>query len=332
MTRMEPQPSPLSRATTTRPSAAAGTPSQSRNRTSVRGGPPRAAVSAPTRRLPGRPTSTTAAMTLTATGTSRRRSPARPRRASRTSERPSDSESRAAPTTASAGNTKRGTRCETHGEMAPAYTRIATASPSGAGGTTGRCVRGAGGGTTSEPPGGGERDPVVPVELPVEGMPRPLEDVGADRDGHAAAHQPLEPRAHAKVGALGADDEEDRGVQRVVEESRRQAQRQRGRRPARDARLRQVARRAGEEPLAELQRGVDVPEQRDVDADQVVDRVAAHETVAIERIGGLVALADADRDLAADDDRLQALGQRGADDVQPGVYRLQHDHVRPRRR
>src|SRR5437763_13524174 len=47
----------------------------------------------------------------------------------------------------------------------------------------------------SESPGGGEPHPVVAVELPVERAPRPLEDVGADREGHAAAHQPLEPRA-----------------------------------------------------------------------------------------------------------------------------------------
>src|SRR5882672_4482041 len=72
----------------------------------------------------------------------------------------------------------------------------------------------------SEPPGGGERHAIVPVELAVQRLAGALEEVGADRQGDGAAHQIVEARAQPEVAAVGADDEEQRGVERVVEEAR----------------------------------------------------------------------------------------------------------------
>src|SRR5260370_1162130 len=81
----------------------------------------------------------------------------------------------------------------------------------------------------SEPPGGGERHAIVPVELAVQRLAGALEDVGADRPSDRAAHQIVEARGQPEVAADGADDEERRRGPRGVEQPRRKPAARRGR-------------------------------------------------------------------------------------------------------
>src|SRR6266850_453638 len=167
----------------------------------------------------------------------------------------------------------------------------------------------------SEPPGGGERHAIVPVELPVQRAVRPLEDVGADRQGDGAADEVVDPRAQPEVAAVEAGDEEHGRVQRVVEEARGHAQRHRRRHLRGHARPCEIRRRAGQDLLAELQRRVDRLEERVVDADEPVERVAPDDAVGIERVRRLVALAEGECRFGAHDHGLEALGERRAEDV-----------------
>src|SRR5216117_4449350 len=183
----------------------------------------------------------------------------------------------------------------------------------------------------SEPPGGGEGHAIVPVELAVQRAVRALEEVGADRQRDGAADQVVDPRAQPEVAAVDAGHEEHGRVQRVVEEARRRAQRHRRRHRRGDTGPRQVRGGAHEDLLAELQRRVDRLEERVVDADEPVERVAPDDAVGIERVRRLVALAEGQRGLGAHDHRLEALGQRRADDVQPRMLGVEHDHLGPGR-
>src|SRR5437588_3148585 len=115
----------------------------------------------------------------------------------------------------------------------------------------------------SEPPGGGERDAIVPVELAVQSEVRSFEKVRADRQGDGAAHQIVDAWAQPEVAAVEAGHEQHGGVERVVEGARRQPECQRGRHPRRDARPCQVRRRAHQHLLAELERRVEPLEEQD---------------------------------------------------------------------
>src|SRR5437588_7829079 len=159
----------------------------------------------------------------------------------------------------------------------------------------------------SEPPGGGERHAIVPIELAVQRLVGALEQVGADRQSDGAAHQVVDARAQPEVAAVDAGHEQHGRVERVVEEACRQPERQRGRHPRRDARPRQVRRGAHQHLLAELERRVEPLEERVVDADEPVERVAPHDTVEIERVRRFVALADGEGGLRPHDHRLEAL-------------------------
>src|ERR1051326_6172970 len=122
---------------------------------------------------------------------------------------------------------------------------------------------------TSEPPRGGGGEAIVAVELAVQRPPAALEDVGADGDGDGAGGQPLQPRTHPEIAALDADDEQHRRVQRLVEEPGAEAQGERGGDVTLHAGLDEAAGVAEQDLLAELQRSIDVPGNRKVDADQV---------------------------------------------------------------
>src|SRR5436190_79940 len=64
---------------------------------------------------------------------------------------------------------------------------------------------------------------------------------------------------------------------------------------------------------------------------RALEGVAPDDAVGIERVRRLVALAEGQRGLGAHDHRLEALGQRRADDVQPRMLGVEHDHLGPGR-